>query len=231
MAQYCRFWEDRSTLTETNYVCTSNEDNPRGITKDDYIFCCCNRNSAYANCEYYNHDAPKDKDGFNVTTAACMKAASMQIGERNGIIYNSLIDLKHDELLAKKAYYLFMKIYSGSNGEPAIGAKLAGKIIPDEPGELKRKDRYRDIDTLYSKLEEIAVLANSGETAEEKATAKELAAHSYIMLVLRLISSYGLQKDYRDYRRENTGYRQKAFAKTYTLNVKKNKEKIEKTLD
>ena len=215
MAKYCRFYKNDGGFFSSDHKCYSDKDNPRNVTDDELKWLCCNRICAWSNCGSYNKNVERDPDGFNVTTATCMK-----LGKKNGPVYNSLMDLKIDEFLSKDKYNHFIKIYLGNKGEKAIGSKLSGCIIPDEDKEK--------INEIYEKLEKIAELANSGETAKERSAARELAAQRYIMLVLRLVSLYGLQKEYRDYRNNNTGYNQKKFAKTYKRNVEKNKKTLDK---
>lgn len=218
MAIYCRFYEkDKNGKDTKDKKCYANPDNPKDVDNSTLRWYCSNRVSAWSNCKCYNRNVERDEDGFNVTTATCMK-----LGQKNGPVYNSLINLKHEEFLSNEKYDHFMRIYLGNKGEKAIGSKLSGLIIPDSDKEK--------IEKIYAKLAELAELANSGETDKERSAARELAAQRYIMLVLKLVAVYGLQEEYRKYRNNNTGYNQKKFAKTYTKNVEKHK-KDAKTID
>ncbi|MBR4830747.1 MAG: hypothetical protein IKZ96_03165 [Bacilli bacterium] len=230
MAEYCRFYEKDKDGNETkDNKCYAKSDEPKDVDKETLRWLCGDRNCAWSNCKRYNRDVPRDKDGYNVATATFMR-----LERRDSVVLKTIKSLIDNELRTKEEYKDFNKIYSGDEGSTAIGAFLAGQIYPDA-GVTKKVNgidkNYNRINKIYSKLLEIASLYNCGDTEEEKEAARDLAAKRYILLVLKLVKEYGLEKEYREYRDNNTGYRQKNFAKTYTNYVNKHKQNNTKTLD
>ena len=69
------------------------------------------------------------------------------------------------------------------------------------------------VEDTYPRLEKISELIDKGEM--------DLAACRYIMLTLRLMSTYGFHNAYKNYKANNTNYDQKEFAKEYHEHVKK----------
>lgn len=230
MAIYCRFYEkDKNGKDTKDKKCYANPDNPKDVDNSTLRWYCSNRVNAWSHCKCYNRNVERDADGYNVATATCMR-----LGLMDSPVYNTIKVLIDREIRFKEEYADFIKIYSGAEGSTAIGAFLAGSIYPDE-GVVKKvkgqERKYDRVSQIYKKLEEIANLYNSGETKEEKEAARDLAAKRYVLLVLKLVSEYGLQKEYRNYRNNNTGYRKNEFAYAYTKHVKEHKENSTKTLD
>ena len=112
-----------------------------------------------------------------------------------------------DEILQKQDKYSdILKMYD------SIGPRICCQINHDNK-------KLENAEVLYSKLERFVELINNSEY--------EKAAASYVVMTLRLVSKYGMQKEYRDIRDNNFGYNEGEFDQKVAGHGKK----VTKTLD
>lgn len=162
-----------------------------------YAYYC--KNGGYK-CPWYEKEY--GSSGCFITTITCNLLGK----EDNDPVMVSLRKFRDEILQKNDKYSNVLKMYD------SIGPKICCKINHDEK-------KMENAEELYSKLERFVELINNSEY--------EKAANSYVIMTLKLVSKYGMQKEYRNIRDNNFGYNAGEFNPLTSGHGKK----ITKTLD
>ena len=140
--------------------------------------------------------------GCFITTITCNILGK----EDNDPVMEGLRNFRNEILQKQDKYSDVLKMYD------SIGPKICCNLFHDN-------NKTDKAEKLYSKLERFVELINESEY--------EKAAKSYVVMTLRLVSEYGIQKMYRNIRDNNFGYNEGEFNQATAGHGKK----VAKTLD
>lgn len=158
------------------------------------------KNGGYG-CPWYSNEYGTGGGCF-VTTVTCGVLGK----DDHDPVMDALRKFRDEVLQKSEEFDSVLKLYD------KVGPTLACRLFHD-------KDRDEKAAKLYEKLGEFAEAANKGEHT--------LAAKRYIMMTLRLVADYGMQKDYRALRDNNFGYQEGEFDRKVAGHGKKMAKTIE----
>lgn len=158
------------------------------------------KNDGYK-CPWYEQ-AYGSSSGCFITTVTCNILGK----EDHDPVMDSLRAFRDGVLQNAEQYDSVLKLYD------RVGPIISFKLFHD-------KDRNEKAAKLYSKLSEFAEIANKGNHNE--------AAKKYIMMTLRLVAEYSMEKEYRDIRDDNFGYKAGEFDRKLAGHGKKMTKTIE----
>ncbi len=177
---------------------TCNVSGRRENIPSTYEYYC--KNGGYK-CPWYEQ-AYGSSSGCFITTVTC----SILGKEDNDPVMDSLRAFRDGVLQNAEEYDSVLKLYD------RVGPIISFKLFHD-------KDRNEKAAKLYSKLSEFAEIANKGNHNE--------AAKKYIMMTLRLVAEYSVEKEYRDIRDDDFGYKAGEFDRKVAGHGKKMTKTIE----
>lgn len=159
------------------------------------------KNDGYK-CPWYERQYGSTSSGCFITTVTCDILGKND----NDPVMDSLRKFRDEVLQKSDEYENVLKLYD------KIGPAISWRLFHD-------KDRDQKATELYSKLGEFAEVASKGEHS--------LAAKRYVIMTLRLVAEYGMQKSYRYLRDNNFGYKEGEFDQKVAGHGKKMAKTIE----
>ena len=178
---WCEFCKDASSFFSTRYECE--------LTKEyvpyGYINY-CKSDYKVSKCPWYIKYGNKSSSTCFITTASCNILGK----EDNDNVLNSLRNFRDEVLQKDKKYENVLKLYD------SIGLLLSCYMNHDNNKDYVAKE-------VYEKLIKLCNLIKDKKYDD--------AVNNYIIMTLKLVSKYNLQKKYRQIRDDNFGFSEGEF--------------------